>query len=165
MPPSRHSSSSNLVEKATTKAAEYEILASDLYNSNKTALEKSNWDFLAQRPLVRHQSNNACVTISRTTLITTMCITNVRKVFTDVAGFPAGYGSYSGQWYLTWPIGQEATVKFAPHDSHSAATDVYPPSFVQRVDRCVEMLAGIVAARGGATGFQVAFCGRKTAGR
>ncbi|KAK1768406.1 hypothetical protein QBC33DRAFT_618615 [Phialemonium atrogriseum] len=60
-----------------------------------------------------------------------MCITNAPKVFTDTAGFPAGYGSYSGQ---------------------CAATDVYPPSFVQRVDRCVEMLAGIIAARGGAAG-------------
>jgi hypothetical protein len=36
-------------------------------------------------------------------------------------------------------------VSLAAHDSHSAGTDVYPPDFPVRVDKCVEMLAGIVS--------------------
>lgn len=121
-------------------------------------LTSEDWGFLPQRALVRHRSH-ACIVVSRTTLITMMIVTNARKVFqyTDAAGFRAGYASYNGQWYITWPIGEEATARFAPHDSHSAATDVYPPSFIQRVDRCVQILAGIVSAPDG--GLQVAFCG------
>ncbi|KAH7304687.1 hypothetical protein B0I35DRAFT_444749 [Stachybotrys elegans] len=121
------------------------------------------WSPLEQQPLIRHQ-RHACITISRTTLVTMMCITNARVVFQycDAAGFRAGYGSYSGQWYITWQIGQEAVVSFAPHDSHSAATDVYPVSFKQRVDRCIQMVCGIISSEAGE--FQVAFCGRKPPG-
>lgn len=149
-----HSSNISLAEKTPTTTTT-EIRPASITKS-------LNWNFLAQRPLVRHRSS-ACITISRTTLITIMILTNARPVFqySDAAGFRAGYGSYSGQWYLTWPIGQDAFVHFAAHDSHSATTDVYPPSFVQRVDRCVQMLAGVVSA----PDLQVAFCGRKPAGR
>lgn len=30
---------------------------------------------------------------------------------------------------------------------HSAATDVYPPSFPARIDKCVEIIAGIISDR------------------
>jgi hypothetical protein len=134
----------------------------------KISSDDKEWYFLLQQPLARHKTS-ACILISRTTLMTIMCLTNARKVFqySDAAGFRAGYASYNGQWYLTWPIGQDATVQFAPHDSHSLATDVYPPSFPQRVDRCVQMLSGVVVAntRTDLERLSVAFCGRKPRGR
>jgi hypothetical protein len=133
----------------------------------KITSDDKEWYFLSQQTLVRHKTS-ACILISRTTLMTIMCLTNARKVFqySDAAGFRAGYASYNGQWYLTWPIGQEATVQFAPHDSHSLATDVYPPSFPQRVDRCVQMLSGVVVANTSTDleRLSVAFCGRKPPG-
>jgi hypothetical protein len=134
----------------------------------KITSDDREWYFLSQQPLVRHKSS-ACIPISRTTLMTIMCLTNARKVFqySDAAGFRAGYASYNGQWYLTWPIGQDATVQFAPHDSHSLSTDVYPPSFPQRVDRCVQMLSGVVVENPSTDlgRLSVAFCGRKPPGR
>lgn len=122
-----------------------------------------DWDSLPLRPLIR-QKSHACVTISRTTLITMLCITNAKAVFrySDAAGLRAGYAGYNGQWYLHWKIGEEAMVRFASHDSHSSATDVYPRTFRQRVDRCVQMLCGIIY--GHRPGLKVAFCGRKPPG-
>lgn len=119
------------------------------------------WQSLSRGALLRH-GRSACIPISRTTLITIMCLTNARQVFqhSDAAGFRAAYSSYIGQWYVTWPIGQDAFVQFAAHDSHSTGTDVYPPLFMQRVDRCVQMLAGIISA----PNMKVAFCGRKPHG-
>jgi hypothetical protein len=57
-----------------------------------------------------------------------LVLTNARAVFSysGASAFRAGYGSYNGQWYITWPIGQEAVVQFSPHDSHKKDTDVYP---------------------------------------
>jgi hypothetical protein len=53
-------------------------------------------------------------------------------------------------------------ISFAAHDSHSAGTDVYPPYFPVRVDKCIEILAGIISDR---EGWKLAFPGReKTAG-
>lgn len=128
-----------------------------------TDATNTDWASLEHRPLVRYNSH-ACILISRTTLLTMMCITNARVVFQycDAAGFRAGYASYNGQWYITWQIGQEAIARFAPHDSHSAATDVYPLTFTQRVDRCVQMVCGVIHAQAGI--LQVAFCGRKAPG-
>lgn len=121
------------------------------------------WIRLKRMPLKQYQ-NSACVTISRTTFITLLCLTNARKVFqySDAAGFRAAYASYSGQWHVNWPIGQEAMVKLMPHDSHSTKTDVYPLNFVQRVDSCVHMQAGIVRSQ--SEDIKIAFCGRKPAG-
>jgi hypothetical protein len=61
---------------------------------------------------------------------------------------------------ITWPIGQEAIVKFARHDS-LGATEVFPRSFLQRIDRCGQMVSGVVSST---SGLNVAFCGRKEAG-
>lgn len=125
--------------------------------------EEEPWDRLERLPLKQYQ-NAACVTISRTTFITFLCLTNARKVFqySDAAGFRAAYASYSGQWHVNWPLGHEAMVKFMPHDSHSTTTDVYPLSFVRRVDSCVLMQAGIVRSHDEDT--KIAFCGRKPPG-
>jgi hypothetical protein len=48
-------------------------------------------------------------------------------------------------------------VSLAGHDSHTGATDVYPPVSLVRLDKCVEMLAGIVSA---SDGWKLAFPGR-----
>lgn len=57
------------------------------------------WKHLEQRNLSRYKSN-ACVVMSRTTLITMLVITNGRPVFhySDASGLRAGYASYCGQW-------------------------------------------------------------------
>lgn len=48
-------------------------------------------------------------------------------------------------------------MSFAAHDSHSAETDVYPLSFPVRVDKCIEMLAGIISD---GANWKLAFPGR-----
>ncbi|KAI2625002.1 hypothetical protein GGR54DRAFT_594451 [Hypoxylon sp. NC1633] len=122
----------------------------------------ANWAGLERTSLKRHQEH-ACITISRTTLITMLVVTNGRSVFqySDATGFRAGYASYCGQWYITWPIGQEAIVKFAAHDS-IGSTEVLPRSFPVRVDRCGQIVSGVVCSP--TSDFAVGFCGRKPAG-
>ncbi|KAK7521204.1 uncharacterized protein IWZ02DRAFT_280877 [Phyllosticta citriasiana] len=126
-------------------------------------LIRRGWESLPKSALVRHRKS-ACITISRTTLLTMLSLTNARPIFrhSDAAGHRAAYASYSGQWYIDWPLGSPATVNFAAHDSHSAATDVYPLSFERRVDKCIQMTAGIIATT---FDFKVAFPGRKAPGR
>ncbi|KAI2464448.1 hypothetical protein F4781DRAFT_72051 [Annulohypoxylon bovei var. microspora] len=122
----------------------------------------ASWSQLERRSLKRHQEY-ACIVISRTTLITMLVVTNGRPVFqySDATGFRAGYASYCGQWYITWPIGQEAIVKFAAHDS-IGSTEVLPRAFAQRVGRCGQVVSGVVSSP--SSSFAVGFCGRKPAG-
>lgn len=79
------------------------------------------------------------------------------------SGHRAAYASYCGQWFVEWPIGGLAAVRFAPHDSHSLASDVYPATFERRVDRCIQILAGVIEAPAPNT-FKCAFPGRKAGG-
>ena len=78
--------------------------------------------------------------------MTLFALTNARRIFSysSVSGHRSAYPSYCGQWSITWPIGRPCFVSLTAHDSHTTKTDVYPPSFPARVDKCVEMLAGIV---------------------
>lgn len=160
---SLRSTSTSIVEaeKATecVHNREVEITKDSPYEARD---RRTQWKFLERMQLVRYQTH-ACVSISRTSLMTMMVLTNARAAFSysDAAGFRAGYASYNGQWYITWPIGQAAVVQFSPHDSHKKNTDVYPPSFTQRTDRCAQMVAGVIADP---SGMQVAFCGRKPPG-
>ncbi|KAF1347651.1 hypothetical protein BDV97DRAFT_383814 [Delphinella strobiligena] len=110
------------------------------------------WEVMEKRPLIR-RGQSACITISRATLLTLLALTNARPIFrhSDAAGLRAAYASYSGQWHIEWPLGDSAVVHFAAHDSHSSATDVYPPSFERRI------ITG--------PDFKCAFTGRKTPGR
>ncbi|KAI0853221.1 hypothetical protein F5Y00DRAFT_225781 [Daldinia vernicosa] len=126
------------------------------------SVRSASWSNVARKSLKRHQSH-ACIVISRTTLITMLVVTNGRPVFqySDASGFRAGYASYCGQWYITWPIGQEAIVKFAAHDS-IGATEVLPRSFTLRVDRCGQMVSGVVSSP--TSDFAVGFSGRKPSG-
>ncbi|KAI0842496.1 hypothetical protein F5Y06DRAFT_257770 [Hypoxylon sp. FL0890] len=126
------------------------------------AARSTSWIQLDRKALKRHQ-DHACIVISRTTLITMLVMTNGRPVFqySDATGFRAGYASYCGQWYITWPIGQEAIVKFAAHDS-IGSSEVLPRSFAQRVDRCGQIVSGVISSP--TTSFAVAFPGRKATG-
>ena len=122
------------------------------------------WSSLQARPLTRHDSTT-CIVISRTTLITILALCNGRTMFrySDASGHRASYGSYCGHFYIDWPLGAPAIVHFHPHDSHTTSTDVYPSMFRVRVDKCVQMLAGVITSPDG-TSFQCAFPGRKPPG-
>ncbi|KAI4672690.1 uncharacterized protein J4E78_001192 [Alternaria triticimaculans] len=148
-------------ERATEHVQEKTVVETE-DRSREARDRRTQWKSLERMQLARYQAH-ACVSISRTTLITMMALTNARVAFSysDASGFRAGYASYNGQWYITWPIGQDAVVQFSPHDSHKKSTDVYPPSFTQRTNRCTQMLAGVIVAP---SGLQLSFCGRKPAG-
>ncbi|KAH8736309.1 hypothetical protein BGZ61DRAFT_441804 [Ilyonectria robusta] len=118
------------------------------------------WSGLDLQPLIRHRST-AGVLISRTTLVTLLCISNARTIFShcSASGYRASFPSYIGLWTIEWPIGEQALVRLSAHDMFAnPASDPYPYSFEQRVDRCMEMLAGILDNR---HGLCVAFPGRK----
>ncbi|KAL6713357.1 hypothetical protein ACLMJK_008822 [Lecanora helva] len=123
-----------------------------------------SWDSLQKCPLTRLNSTT-CIIISRTTLITILALCNSRIMFrySDASGHRASYASYCGHFYIDWPIAAPAVAYFHPHDSHSRSTDVYPAMFCVRVDRCVQMMAGVIASPDRKT-FQCAFPGRKPPG-
>ncbi|KAL9632356.1 MAG: hypothetical protein Q9204_003829 [Flavoplaca sp. TL-2023a] len=126
-------------------------------------LAQQEWASLATQPLTRHGSTT-CIVISRTTLVTMLILVNGRQMFrySDASGHRASYASYGGHFYINWPLDGAATVYFAPHDSHNRSTDVYPASFPVRVDKCIQMVAGIVTSP--TSSFQCAFAGRKQPG-
>ncbi|KAL8671637.1 MAG: hypothetical protein Q9168_003864 [Polycauliona sp. 1 TL-2023] len=126
--------------------------------------DSPSWASLETRPLVRHGST-ACTVVSRATLITLLSLCNARCIFrhSGAAGYRATYPSYSGQWYIEWPIGAPAVVHFTAHDSHSLSSDVYPASFERRIDKCVQMTAGVIVAPG-PNSLKCAFPGRKPPG-
>ncbi|MCJ1451916.1 hypothetical protein MMC28_002256 [Mycoblastus sanguinarius] len=123
-----------------------------------------SWTSLQTRPLTRHNSTT-CIAISRTALITILALCNSRTMFrySDASGHRASYASYCGHFYIEWPLGAPAVVHFHPHDSHSTSTDVYPLVFRVRVNKCVQMMAGVITSADG-TSFQCAFSGRKPPG-
>lgn len=125
--------------------------------------DTQEWKSLSTRPLTRYGSTT-CIVISRTTLVTLLVLCNGRTMFrySDASGHRASYASYCGHWYINWPLDAAATVYFAPHDSHNKSTDVYPPSFRVRVDKCAQMLASIVTTANSKC--QCAFPGRKQPG-
>ena len=126
--------------------------------------DPQTWYSLQARPLTRHNSM-MCIVISRTTLITILTLCNARTIFrySDASGHRASYASYCGLFYIEWPLGAPALVHFHPHDYGTASTDVYPMMFQVRVDRCVQMLAGVITSPDGIS-FQCAFPGRKPPG-
>ena len=127
-------------------------------------IESPSWASLPTRPLVRHGST-ACTVVSRATLITLLSLCNARCIFrhSGAAGHRAAYASYSGQWYIEWPLGGPAVVHFAAHDSHAMSNDVYPASFERRIDKCIQMTAGVIVAPAPSS-LKCAFPGRKPPG-
>ena len=83
--------------------------------------------------------------------------------YSDASGHRASYASYCGHFYIEWPLGAPAVVHFHPHDSHTTSTDVYPLMFRVRVNKSVQMMAGVITSADG-TSFQCAFPGRKPPG-
>lgn len=129
---------------------------------------EDSWSSISMQPL-RHLSgidSSVGLPVSRTSLITLLLMCNARPTFqySDASGYRSNFGSYIGQWYITWPIGKPATVAFHPHDSHRPETDVYPPALPVRVDRCVQMMAGIITKSSNSSEFNVAFPSRATVG-
>ncbi|KAL4887375.1 hypothetical protein BJY04DRAFT_1785 [Aspergillus karnatakaensis] len=116
------------------------------------------------RPLVKHKQI-ACTMISRTTLMALFCVTNARPVFSynGAPGYRAAYPCYCGQWRVEWPIGETARVYFSAHDSHALRKDAYPLTFERRVDKCLQMLSGVIDA-GHDSKSRCAFPGRQAAG-
>ncbi|KAL8651719.1 MAG: hypothetical protein Q9226_004586 [Calogaya cf. arnoldii] len=135
----------------------------DMEREQAGCLAQQEWASLATQPLTRHGSTT-CIVIPRTTLITMLILVNGRQMFryNDASGHRSSYASYCGHFYVNWPLDGAATVFFAPHDSHSQSTDVYPPFFPVRVDKCIQMVAGIVTSP--TSLFQCAFAGRKQPG-
>lgn len=128
------------------------------------AIPRSEWLDVELRPLVKHKMTT-CTAISRTTLMTLFCVTNARPVFhySGASGHRAAYASYCGQWRVEWPIGDIARVYFSAHDSHSLRKDDYPLTFERRVDKCLQMLAGVIDADT-PSALRCAFPGRKSSG-
>ena len=155
-------------KEAPATSVGIQITDTDIYDphskSDTDLRHKPSWATLRTRPLSRHNST-VCASISRTTLITTLGICNARAIFrySDASGHRASYASYCGHFYIEWPLSGPAMVHFHPHDSHSTATDVYPPIFRVRVNKCVQMMAGIITSADGSS-FQCAFPGRKAPG-
>ena len=137
----------------------------DVEASSGLRQEMQRWDYLETRELTRYNSST-CIVISRTTLITILGLCNARTTFrySDASGLRASYASYCGYFYVEWPLGAPAVVHFYPLDSHTTSTDVYPVMFQVRVDKCVQMMAGVITSADG-TSFQCAFPGRKPPGK
>ncbi len=88
-PPPRNPGEDDLTDQGSVRST----------GTPKGNIVNSGWEYLERRSLTRHQSD-ACIIISRTTLLAILIITNARAVFqySEAAGFRAGYGSHCGQW-------------------------------------------------------------------
>ncbi|ROW06762.1 hypothetical protein VMCG_04180 [Cytospora schulzeri] len=79
------------------------------------------------------------------------------------AGYRASFASYVGLWTIEWPIGKPAVARLSIHDLPSRpGSEKYPQVFPQRVDKCIDMLAGVIIDS--ACDIRVAFPGRKAPG-
>lgn len=133
---------------------------------NRLEASSREWTKLSPSALGRLGSSSPKISISRGSLITLFIISNARPTFqyADASGYRSNFASYIGQWYINWSRGGEATVTLHSHDSHVAASDVYPPTLDVHVDRCVNMMAGVVAKSSNPQDFNVAFPGRMAPG-
>ncbi|KAJ5288517.1 hypothetical protein N7478_001547 [Penicillium angulare] len=149
----------NPYEFYNVKSAECIITITDV-----SASSGEGWDDLEKQPLVQHKLAR-CTVISRTTLMTLLCVVNAQflSVSSTSAGYFAFYTCYTGQWGVEWPIGDKARVYFSAHESGSFTKDVYPALVEQRVDKCLQMLAGVIDCRP-LHEFMCAFPGRETSG-
>lgn len=81
------------------------------------------------------------------------------------SGRRAEYPCYSGLWIVEWPIGKPAHVSFYKHDLSPSYKDNYPKTFPRRVDKCIQMLAGVIEFECEDVSFKCAFSGRKASGK
>ncbi|KAL9039714.1 MAG: hypothetical protein Q9214_004766 [Letrouitia sp. 1 TL-2023] len=131
---------------------------------SQVSQSQQSWADLPTQPLSRNDSSS-CLLISRTALITILALCNASPQYrySDASGHRADYGSYCGHFYINWPLGRPAVVSYAPHDSHSLSTDVYPRMFRTRVDKCIHMLTGVITSPD-AKAFKCGFPARKPPG-
>lgn len=178
----RNGSLSNLLGLFHERDAQVTVLANELVSSKKSwkaldnrpsflelqtqNLQPSRWQKLRSADGSYEFFARSGTDISRNTLITLLVLSNARSIYeySDSSGYRAAFGSWIGQWYINWRAGKQAVVTLRPHDSHSPASDVYPPTFSARVDRCVQMMAGVVIDANSPQSFSVAFPGRLAPG-
>lgn len=126
---------------------------------------RHEWLHLNSQPLI-HGEKTAYLTISRATLVIILILSNARQSFkhSGDAGYRASFPSYIGIWSIEWSIGKPAVVRLFVHDLFAKRSfDKYPRFFPQRVDKCIDMLAGVMDDC--SMGLQVAFPGRKAPGK
>lgn len=160
-----HSKAQNGYSPRSGSDAKSDSIVTGQKTVSSEASSHEGWDDLPLLSLVK-EGMTTCTVISRTTFITLLCLTNARPVFrhSGAAGHRAAYASYCGQWRVEWPLGGLARVHFAAHDSHTLIKDVYPAKLERRVDKCLQMLAGVIDA-GTQWDFRCAFPGRKSRGQ
>lgn len=114
-------------------------------NESSEFLPSDSWTEIPLGPLTKSKQT-ACTLITRGTLMALLCFANARPVFhySGASGHRAAYAAYCGQWRVDWPIGELARVYFCAHYSHFTSKEMYPITFQQRVDKCLQMLAGVV---------------------
>src|SRR5699024_760612 len=112
MGPRANSTSTTLCDESIAKT-EHIVTINDEPSGHVPSEE---WSDLVLRPLIKHKSTTS-TTISRTTLMTLLAVTNARQIFrySGASGHRAAYASYSGQWFVEWPIDDAARVRFAAH--------------------------------------------------
>jgi hypothetical protein len=128
--------------------------------------DRNSWENLPTMALESYDKITG-VSISRTGLITLLILSNARIIyeFSDSSGYRASFESWTGQWYINWRVGSPAIVMLRPHDSHTPATDVYPPTFLARVNKCVQIMTGVIVHPKQPETLRVAFPGRMSPGR
>lgn len=91
-------------------------------------------------------NGEACIPITRKFLIMNFLVSSAIQIWRHAgpAGYRAAFSGYNGLYTVEVPLGGKAVVMFANHDLHRAGRDFHPTFFVRRVDKCVDMLAGVV---------------------
>ncbi|CAI6342527.1 unnamed protein product [Periconia digitata] len=143
----------------------HETDASIQVHGNLLESSKQSWTTLPKDNLAR-EGGVSGTKISRATLLALFALSNARIIYEYPAatGYRAALGSWIGQWYINWPAGGQAVVILKAHDSHAPNSDVYPPTFAARVDRCIRMMAGVAVDASHPTDLNVGFPGRQPVG-
>ncbi|KAF1998214.1 hypothetical protein P154DRAFT_536435 [Amniculicola lignicola CBS 123094] len=120
----------------------------NLHSSKGNLMDQppATWLDIPLIPLRTHEGQLS-VKIPFATLMALFALTNARRVNSNssASGYQSSYPSYCKQWSIAWPIGKPSVVQLSPHNSHTAKGDVYPTAFPTRVEKCVEMMAGIIS--------------------
>ena len=125
--------------------------------------QEMSWNGIPLTEMIKHQEE-ACIPINRKVLIICFMMASARQIwrYAGSSGYRAAFTSYNGLYNVDLPLGGKATVTFSAHDSHKPVRDAHPTFFTRRVDKCIDMLAGVVV--GESTGFTIAFPGREEPG-
>jgi hypothetical protein len=93
-----------------------------------------------------------------------LALMSVKEVYrySNASGIRAVFECQAGVWTAEWPIGKKAIVSFAAHKEvlGKSSKILRPHNHSMIVDKCVEMLAGVVSGKDGEKDFRIAFQGR-----